>query len=111
MSKKNIDHYCVICNAGYHSCDLCKENMQYVPWRALCDTQQHYQIFLIISSLRGKVMNDDEAREALERLKVTEKEIKTFLPAVQELLLPIMAEVVEKDEYVEVPPEKKYKKK
>jgi len=56
-------------------------------------------------------MNDDEAREALERLKVTEKEIKTFLPAVQELLLPIMAEVVEKDEYVEIPTEKKYRKK
>lgn len=61
--------------------------------------------------LRSNVMNENEARETLEQLKVTEKEIKTFIPAVQELLLPIMAEVVEKDEYVEIPTEKKYRKK
>lgn len=110
MNTKNT-HRCTICGLSYANCDLCESNLQYTPWRSLCDTQQHYQVYLIISSLRGKVMNDDEAREALERLKVTEKEIKTFLPAVQELLLPIMAEAVEKDEYIEVPPEKKYKKK
>ena len=111
MTKGKFSHQCVICGINYESCDLCKDIQTYTPYRALCDTSKHYQVYLIISSLRGKVMNDDEAREALERLKVTEKEIKTFLPAVQELLLPIMAEVVEKDEYVEIPTEKKYRKK
>jgi len=44
--------------------------------------------------LRGKVMNELEAKDSLTHIGVTVDEIKTFIPAVQEILLPIMEEPV-----------------
>lgn len=88
--NKANSHQCVICNALYNSCDLCKDIQTYTPWRALCDTSRHYQIYMIISMLRGKVMNESEVRDSLNHINVTIDEIKTFIPAVQDILLPIM---------------------
>lgn len=93
QNKKNT-HQCAICNAHYSSCDLCSEVKLYTPWRALCDTQKHYQIYMTIAMLRGNVMTVDEAKDSLNHIGVTVDEIKTFIPAVQETLLPIMEEVV-----------------
>lgn len=39
-------------------------------------------------------MNESEVRDSLKHLNITTEEIKTFIPAVQEILLPIMEEVV-----------------
>jgi len=94
MAKEKMDHRCVTCGAYYHSCDLCPETANYTPWRALCDTSRHYQVYMIISMIRGGVMNKFEAKESLLHIGVTLDEIKTFVPAVQEILLPIMEEVI-----------------
>lgn len=95
MTKVKHTHQCIICNAQYTSCDLCEEVKTYQPWRALCDTSKHYQIYQIIAELRGKVMNELEAKDSLTHIGVTIDEIKTFIPAVQDILLPIMETKVE----------------
>ena len=100
--NKKIDHFCTVCNKGYHSCDLCKDVQEYQPWRSICCTQRHYQVYIAISSLRGGIMTPNEVKEYLERVGVTLDEIKTFIPAVQEILLPIMEEVVIESELYQV---------
>lgn len=97
--SKSIDHFCAVCNIGYHSCDLCKDVQTYTPWRSICCTQRHYQVYIAISSLRGGIMTPNEVKEYLERVGVTVDEIKTFIPAVQEILLPIME--VKEEPFVE----------
>jgi len=89
---KKLDHQCVICGEFYHSCDLCKEIQMYTPWRSLCDNSRHFQVYQIIAMLRGNVMNTAEAKDSLNHIGITVDEIKTFIPAVQEILLPIMEE-------------------
>lgn len=98
MSRnKKYTHQCVICNAPYTACNLCEQELKFTPWRALCDTSKHYQIYQIIAELRGKVMNESEAKDSLIHIGVTTDEIKTFIPAVQDILLPIMETKVEEE--------------
>lgn len=91
MSKKP-NRFCKVCGVPFYGCDNCYEFKTFEPHKTLCDTNQHYQVYLIISELRGGVMNSQEAKESLIHIGITVDEIKTFVHAVQELLLPIMEE-------------------
>lgn len=86
--SKNMSH-CFLCGAEYEVCKMCKQIKQYTPWRQECDTAHHWQIYSIVKDLRRGVLKADEAKEQLDHLKVTIDEVKTFVPSVQETLLPL----------------------
>lgn len=70
MATQNANHSCVICGEKYHSCDTCKQIKTYTPWRALCDTFPHYNIYLIIRSYQGGIINKNEAKTELQNLNI-----------------------------------------
>ena len=61
MSKKP-NRFCKVCGVPFYGCDNCYEFKTFEPHKTLCDTNQHYQVYLIISELRGGVMNSQEAK-------------------------------------------------
>lgn len=90
MSSQKPTHWCRICGSEYSACDNCVEVRVINPWRSICDTQGHYQVFMIIKMFSDGVMNKTEANDALKHIGVTEKQINTFIPAVKEKLKAII---------------------
>lgn len=80
MSKKKST--CCICGSEYEVCHFCPEVANFTPWRRICDTSKHYQIYLVLSEYNGKVLNRMDARKQLERLNVTLGECEKFKPSV-----------------------------
>ena len=80
---------CLLCGAEYQVCKYCPSTKAFTPWRQLCESQRHFQIYMIVKDLRAERLSAGEAKEQLERLKVNAAEVKTFVPSVQETLLPI----------------------
>ena len=88
--KQRKSHFCKICGVNYESCDYCEEVRTFESWRSLCCTQQHYQVYSAINMLREGIMTKLEAIDYLNRIGITIDDIKTFIPAVQDILLPIV---------------------
>ena len=88
MSKKEMSE-CLLCGTKYEVCKFCTQVKRYTPWRQMCDSSRHFQINMIVLDYRKGILKAAEAKEQLEQLKVTVDEIKTFVPSVQETLLPI----------------------
>lgn len=80
MSKKKTT--CCVCGSEYEVCHFCPEVANFTPWRRICDTTQHYQIYLVLSEYSGKVLSRTDARKQLERLNVNVNNCKTFRPSV-----------------------------
>ena len=85
MAKKE----CILCGVEYDVCAYCPATIQQTPWRQLCDSSRHFQIYMIVRSLRSGILKEDEAREQLDSLKVTTDEIKSFVPSVRRTLFPL----------------------
>lgn len=80
MDKKKST--CCICGSQYEVCHFCPEVANFTPWRRICDTSKHYQIYLVLSEYNGKVLDRTDARKQLERLDVTLGECEKFRPNV-----------------------------
>lgn len=98
INNKN-NNWCRTCGKEFYSCDSCQQVKEYTPWRVLCDTKEHYQIYMAFIMHRDGVMSESETRDSLKRMGVTVSEIKTFIPAIRDVFLPIMEE---KEKIVEV---------
>ena len=98
LSSQKPTHWCRICGSEYSACDNCAEVRDINPWRSICDTQQHYKVFMIVKMFSDGVMNKTEANDALKHIGVTEKQINTFIPAVKEKLKALIAPEVVIDE-------------
>ena len=83
---------CLLCGSEYDVCKLCQNVIRSNPWRLSCDTPRHYQIYSIVLSLRDGTLKNAEAKEQLDRLKVTAEDIKGFVPSVQATLKPLYTE-------------------
>lgn len=83
---------CLLCGSEYDVCKLCQNVINTNPWRLSCDSPRHYQIYSIVLSLRDGTLKDAEAKEQLDRLKVTAADIKGFVSSVQATLKPLYAE-------------------
>ena len=73
-NNKIINHWCVLCGAGYHSCDACSRERSFLPWRTLTDTAEHYKIFMVLKDYNSGRLDKASAREMLEGLDLTGKE-------------------------------------
>ena len=71
MSKEFLDHQCIICGTAYHACDSCRQITAYTPWRTLCDTFEHYQVYLVLREWQEGWLTKDEAQKKLKGLGVT----------------------------------------
>lgn len=91
MAAKNMSN-CFLCGAEYEVCKMCTQVTQYTPWRKECDTARHWQIYMVVKDFRKGILKADEAKSQLNHLKVTISEIKTFVPSVQDTLLPLYEE-------------------
>lgn len=80
---------CLLCGAEYQVCKFCPSTKAFTPWRQLCESQRHFQIYMVVKDLRAERLKAAEAKEQLEYLGVDLKEVKSFVPSVQETLLPI----------------------
>lgn len=64
-NSKKINHWCVLCGAGYHSCDKCDNQSTFTPWRTLTDTLEHFKIFMILKDYNNRKIDRESARELL----------------------------------------------
>ena len=73
MSEK-INHWCVVCGKGYHSCDSCAKIKSFTPWRSLTDSIEHFKIFSILKDFNNKLISKEEARKLLSNIDLSDKD-------------------------------------
>lgn len=81
---------CILCGTEYEVCKLCKNVYAHTPWRMLCDSARHFGIYNCVLELRDGVTTPSEALEQFERINLTVDEVKTFVPSVQKVILPVL---------------------
>ena len=69
--KQKLDHKCIVCGTMYESCDNCKQIKSYTPWRSLCDSWDHYQIYLLIRTFQEGLDTKENLQAQLKKLGVT----------------------------------------
>lgn len=78
--------WCRCCGKEYKVCPTCAEVKVYKPWRIICDTAPHYQVWLITSNFQKGIIDKATAKAQLDGVKLDKGEIATFIPAVCELI-------------------------
>lgn len=78
MGDKKINHWCIVCGAGYHACDSCKETNGY---RTVADTPEHYQLYLLVCDYRDGKINKEQMQIELKRVAgITKENYLTYKP-------------------------------
>ena len=88
MINKN-NHKCIICGTEYNACNNCK---RIGNWRAVCDTEVHYKIHIMINEYRNGRMSKNEAATILNQLRISRSDARQFLPVVADMLKQILTE-------------------
>lgn len=73
-NNKNINHWCVLCGSGYHSCDTCSQERTATPWRSLTDTMEHYKIFMVLRDYHNQTIDQNTARNLLSECDLSDQE-------------------------------------
>ena len=87
-----LTHKCIICGTRYHSCDTCERIRTYTPWRSICDSFEHYKVYLALRAYDEGFNSKEETKEALENLGVKKGTYSDWQPKVAEKLDKIFAE-------------------
>ena len=107
---KSLNHECIICGVKYHHCDTCSQMKTFTPWRVICDTSEHYQIFMVIKEYEANRITKEEAKEQLDIIGITANDIGSFKDSVKAILNDILIdETVEENIDDEVVTENKSK--
>lgn len=85
-----INHWCVVCGKGYHSCDSCAKIKSFTPWRTLTDTLEHFGIFTVLKDYNNKIIDKQEAKRLLANSDLSERD--TFKESAKKLLDEIFAD-------------------
>ena len=88
-NKESLNHKCIICGEMYHECDTCQQIKTYTPWRSLCDTFDHYRIYLVIREWQEKMITKFEAKQKLRDLGITKNIPKNWPEGTVRLLTAI----------------------
>lgn len=85
----HINAFCRICGKSYHLCQSCRKQTAFQSWRTVCDTAEHYKIYLAIHTYT--VTRDKErAKQALSACDLSESE--TFSSEIQTVMKHILSE-------------------
>lgn len=87
-----INHWCVLCGAGYHACDACSRERNLTPWKALTDTVEHYKIFMVLKNYHNKKIDRKKAKELLSHTDLSDQE--NFKENTKRLLSEIYSEAI-----------------
>lgn len=87
--SKELNAVCDICGRPYKVCRTCKEIKEFIPWRTVTDTLQHYQIFLVLSEYT-KTKDKEEAKERLSNCDLSD--LETFNERVKTVIKEIIEE-------------------
>lgn len=83
---------CCICGTEYEVCRFCPEVANYTPWRRICDTSKHYQIYLILSEYSSGVLSKEDALAQFKSIRINLKDCTTFRPNIYALIQDIFQE-------------------
>ena len=85
MSNK-ANHHCIVCGRAYHACDNCMQIKTYTPWRAVCDSWDHYQIYMLLRSFQMGLEDTPQILSSLKRLGVSETSYADWPEGTKKLL-------------------------
>lgn len=89
---------------------MCESIRQYTPWRVNFDSPRHYQIYnVLVTDIRNGTLKDSEIADQIENFHLTVEEVKTFVPSVQETLMPFFEKPAKKEDKKEIKAEIKQK--
>jgi len=89
-NQNEINHYCVICGAGYHACDSCEEVKSYAPWRRFTDSASHFKIYQTIQWYNNSIVTKKEAKEMLEKVDLSDMD--SYLDGAKSVLSEILSD-------------------
>lgn len=75
---------CKVCGKQYKACKNCEEQRGMGAWRAICDTAEHYKIYMTALAYEFGNITEDVAREQLSRCDLSG--IENFEPTVKVVL-------------------------
>ena len=84
--SKQPNTWCRVCGEKYHLCAHCEK---IGSWKTICDTPEHYSIYLVIYDYQNG-MSIKEAKNKLLALHVDKDVINGFIPSVKTLLSEIL---------------------
>lgn len=94
---------CLLCGSEYEVCKMCENVRIYTPWRVNFDSPRHYQIYnVLVTDIRNGTLKDSEIADQIESFHLKEEEVKTFVPSVQETLMPFFNKPVNKEDKKEI---------
>ncbi|MEF9983691.1 MAG: hypothetical protein RR806_03135 [Oscillospiraceae bacterium] len=88
---EELNHKCIICDTDYHCCNDCGNMKSFTPWRTICDTTEHYQIFMVLYELDNNFISKEEASDQLESIGITPENILHLKQSVQDVIMDIFA--------------------
>lgn len=86
-----LNHKCIVCGTAYHSCDSCRQIKTYTPWRTLCDSWEHYRIYLLIRTFQEGLDTAENIQNQLKKLGVTRATYANWPDGTKRLLNQIFA--------------------
>lgn len=92
---------CCICGTEYEVCHFCPEVANFTPWRRICDTSKHYQIYLILSEYNSGVLNKADARKQFEQIQIRPENCTDFRPNIYKVIREIFQESSSNMEHTE----------
>ena len=81
---------CSICGRPYYKCISCKDTMALNPWKAFCDTAEHYKVHQIISGFNSGVYTKDEAKTRLNNVDL--HDLNSFRTNIKKIVKDILKE-------------------
>lgn len=62
---------CLVCGKEYETCN-CSSDMRNSPWKAICDTSDHYQIYMILNDYAFGNIDKKAAKELLMKFDLSD---------------------------------------
>lgn len=87
MLENNINAYCTICGKGYHTCDSCRGQRNFMPWRTVTDSIEHYKIYF---ALHGYNVSKDKNKAFKELSECCLEDLEDFTPEIKAVIKEIM---------------------
>lgn len=83
--------WCRICGKTYNACPHCDPNNS---WRIMCDTEAHFQVWMIVYDYKHGSRSKESAKKCLKNILsykyITREEIDGFIPSVKEILYELL---------------------
>lgn len=77
---------CCVCGKEYEVCTSCQNIQNINPWRTICDTKEHYQVYVVVKDYNTKNITSAKAKEMLENINFDVNSISEYKANVQKSL-------------------------